>query len=115
MENLLYMKKILAHAALLVLFIHPIIFSQSGWFWQNPLPQGNTLNCISILPSKKIVLGGDYGTILISTNLGENWKYIKSCGLINSSCYEDFEALYFVNENTGYAATEGGKIICTTN
>lgn len=37
----------------------------SSWTWQNPLPQGNTLNAVSCPSSSACYIVGDLGTILI--------------------------------------------------
>ena len=37
----------------------------SSWTWQNPLPQGNTLNAVSCPTSSACYIVGDLGTILI--------------------------------------------------
>jgi hypothetical protein len=37
------MKKLL-FVLFATLYLQPNIYAQDGWFWQNPLPQGNTLN-----------------------------------------------------------------------
>ena len=38
------------------------------WFWQNPLPQGNTLSGVDFIDSSNGWLVGYYGTILKSIN-----------------------------------------------
>jgi photosystem II stability/assembly factor-like uncharacterized protein len=37
----------------------------SSWTWQNPLPQGNTLNAVSCPSSSACYIAGDLGTVLI--------------------------------------------------
>ena len=44
--------------------------SQSGWFWQNPLPQENTLHSIHFTDANNGWAVGDNGTILHTTNGG---------------------------------------------
>ena len=41
-------------------------FADSGWFWQNPLPQGNTLTSVVVLNSQTVVAVGGRGTIIRS-------------------------------------------------
>src|ERR1044071_2562036 len=45
-----------------------------GWVWQNPLPQGNTVNSVKFAPDKKHgwAIGSD-GAILRTSNGGYNW------------------------------------------
>ena len=48
-------------------------FAQSGWFWQNPLPQGNTLWGVSFTDANTGTAVGGSGTILRTTNGGVAW------------------------------------------
>jgi photosystem II stability/assembly factor-like uncharacterized protein len=45
-------------------------FAQSGWFWQNPLPQGNHLWAAATLDPSTVVTVGAAGTILRTTDGG---------------------------------------------
>ena len=47
--------------------------AQSGWYWQNPLPQGNTLNGVFFTDANTGTAVGDVGTIIRTTNGGTNW------------------------------------------
>ena len=55
--------------------------SSSGaqWRWQNPLPQGNNLRGVSVVNANTGTLVGDYGTIVRTTDGGNNWT-IQSSG-----------------------------------
>src|SRR5262245_33122667 len=46
-----------------------------GWQWQNPLPQGNSINSIRFTPDKRHgwATGGD-GVVLRTTNGGFDWE-----------------------------------------
>ena len=44
--------------------------SQTGWFWQNRLPQGNGLGGVSFTDANTGTAVGDHGTILLTTNGG---------------------------------------------
>ena len=74
------------------------LFSQTGWIWQNPLPQGNTFSTVKFLTPTKIICGGWYSTILKSENGGLNWQriYINAESNINCS--------YFLDSLHGYVA-----------
>jgi len=50
-----------------------VSFAQSGWFWQNPLPQGNTLNAVAVLDPQNAIAVGNSGTILRTTDSGATW------------------------------------------
>ena len=54
-----------AHAAVRV--------GSSSWVWQNPLPQGNTLNAIFCVDTNNCIAVGDSGAILATTNGGTTW------------------------------------------
>ena len=46
------------------------------WFWQNPLPQGNTLLDMSFVNQNLGWAVGYNGTILKTTDGGENWFFL---------------------------------------
>ncbi len=55
-----------------------VIFSgaasgQSSWFWQQPLPTGNSLKDVKFVDHQTGYAVGDVGTIVKSTNGGFNW------------------------------------------
>jgi len=52
-------------------------YTQQGWFWQNPLPQGSHLYDIERLTGLTIAVGS-YGTILSSA--GSGWQ-IRDAGV----------------------------------
>ena len=54
-----------------------------GWYWQNPLPQGNSLNAVSFTDANNCTAVGNAGTILRTTNGGANWT-AQSGGTTNS-------------------------------
>jgi hypothetical protein len=45
-----------------------------GWFWQNPLPQGNALGAVTFPDATHGWAVGDYGTILATTDGGATWS-----------------------------------------
>jgi photosystem II stability/assembly factor-like uncharacterized protein len=46
------------------------------WVWQNPLPQGNTLQDFSFIDTNNGFAVGARGTILKTTDGGNNWELI---------------------------------------
>jgi len=86
------------------------IFSQSGWFWQNPLPTGNDLIKIQFVNSSIVFTVGRQGSILKSTDGGINWLDLSFKDVsINSSCY-------FLNSQTGFVLKKdyyGSQILRT--
>ncbi|RPI19600.1 MAG: T9SS C-terminal target domain-containing protein [Ignavibacteriae bacterium] len=84
------------------------VFSQSGWFWQNPLPQGNALSDLKMFNENTgICINAD--NILRTTNGGDNWQAI----------YTGFDtyntSMSMVDENIGYILLDSSKIIKTVN
>jgi len=55
----------------LLIFILPInSFAQEGWFWQNPLPQGNILSDIQVFNDSTAIAIGSPNTIVKTVNGG---------------------------------------------
>jgi photosystem II stability/assembly factor-like uncharacterized protein len=82
-------------------------FAQPGWFWQNPLPQGNPLIAVSFLNSDTVTAVGTSGTILQSTDGGASWTRQRS-GTTNH-----LNGVSFVDANTGTAVGSSGTILRT--
>jgi photosystem II stability/assembly factor-like uncharacterized protein len=69
------MKKLI----ILFLFISNLLYSEDcGWEWQSPLPQGNFLTSVSYATKDIAYTCGDNGTILKTSDGGENWKLLKT-------------------------------------
>ncbi|HMQ70852.1 MAG TPA: YCF48-related protein, partial [Ignavibacteria bacterium] len=58
-------------------------FSQSTWFWQEPLPTGNFMWAVDFVNQNTGYAVGDVGTIMKTTNGGDNWTSLN----INSGEY----------------------------
>jgi photosystem II stability/assembly factor-like uncharacterized protein len=58
--------------SILFLSLTSQIFPQ-GWSWQNPYPTGNTISDIYILDGTTVIAVGAAGTILKTTDSGNNW------------------------------------------
>lgn len=83
------------------------IFSQSGWNYQNS-GTNRSLNSVFFVNSETGYIAGDGGTILKTTNSGQNWfSQQSSLNLIQAT-------IYFINTNTGYIGGQNG-IGKTTN
>ncbi len=83
-------------------------FAESGWVWQNPLPQGNYLFAVATPgPSTVVALGGP-GIIVRTTDGGASWR-----AQDNPAAY-GFLGVSFVDANTGTVAGIGGTILRTT-
>jgi photosystem II stability/assembly factor-like uncharacterized protein len=103
------MKKILSFLFILSLSISNICFSQSGWFWQNPLPQGNRLNSIKFLDDSVAIAVGDMGTVIKTTNGGLNWFTLP---------FTNYKVLRCVNSlgnNSLFICGDSGLVFKSTN
>src|SRR5215211_4895648 len=83
--------------------------SGAQWRWQNPLPQGNNLRGVSVVNANTSTLVGDYGTIVRTTDGGNNWT-IQSSGTTQT-----LWAVSFTDSSNGTAVGEGGTILRTTD
>jgi photosystem II stability/assembly factor-like uncharacterized protein len=82
--------------------------ADSGWFWQNPLLQGNSLQATVTVDTNVMVAVGGYGTILRTTDGGATWS-VQASGTT--------DVLYgvsFADTETGTAVGDGGTIVRTT-
>jgi photosystem II stability/assembly factor-like uncharacterized protein len=84
-------------------------FAQSGWFWQNPMPQGNHLTDVFLIDNNTGWAVGYSGTILKTTNGGANWL-LQTSGTSNW-----LGSVHFTDTNTGWAVGNSGTILKTTN
>jgi photosystem II stability/assembly factor-like uncharacterized protein len=85
------------------------IAGDPGWFWQNPLPQGNPLSATAMVDANTIYAVGGHGSVLRSSDGGVHWT-IQTTGtraeLHDVSCPD---------ANTCTAVGESGTIVRTTN
>jgi photosystem II stability/assembly factor-like uncharacterized protein len=78
-------------------FIISCSFAQ--WEWQNPLPQGNSLNSLSVIEDE-IWAVGENGTIIYSPDGGISWE------LQNSDISEHLNDVCFVDSEYGWAISD---------
>jgi photosystem II stability/assembly factor-like uncharacterized protein len=81
----------------------------SGWFWQNPLPQGATLLAVHFVNATTGTAVGESGTILRTTDGGSSWVSQ------TSGTTEWLFGVSFTDARTGTAVGTGGTILRTTN
>lgn len=81
------------------------LLNAQGWTWQNPLPQGNDLNEISIINEDIAYAVGDVGTIIKTVDGGESWEVLSKINNYNNFSVRDITGVYFINENTGFAVS----------
>ncbi len=84
--------------------------SSSGqWVWQNPLPQGNTLQDFSFIDTNNGFAVGARGTILRTTDGGNNWD------ILASGTEDDLYGVAYTDPNTGTVVGNFGAILRTTD
>src|SRR5262245_5317832 len=79
------------------------------WVWQNPLPQGNTLQDISFVDTNNGCAVGARGTILKTTDGGHNWE------ILAGATEDDLYGVSFIDSNTGTVVGNFGVILRTTD
>jgi photosystem II stability/assembly factor-like uncharacterized protein len=78
--------------------------AQGGWFWQNPLPQGNILFNVHVLGPNTAITVGAAGTVMKTTDGGESWDIQHYA----DGATTNLSSVHFINSNIGYAI--GGNI-----
>ena len=81
--------------------------AQEEWYWQNPLPQGNSLRDIQIIDDNIVYAIGHYGSIIKTTDGGNNWHLLKSN--VKTTLY----SMCFIDEITGWIVGGAGTILKT--
>jgi len=95
--------------AVLILIFSLSVKAQQGWYWVNPLPQGNHLNkVVTISPTQAIAVGRG-GAILLTTDQGATWE------LENSGTIEDLYGVTFSDSLNGIAVGDKSTVIKTTD
>ena len=94
------------------------LYSQSGWQWLNPSPQGNGINKVKFINDNTGYAVCRGNTVIKTTNGGENWILVNNGiqSLIGSGTTlwgGKLTSLAIINENTVIAG--GNGIIKTTN
>jgi photosystem II stability/assembly factor-like uncharacterized protein len=87
-----------------------VITTNGGDTWENINPMiGLKINSVGFSGSGLVIAGGDYGAVMRSTNSGLNWSFNPALARNYNS------ALYFMNNNTGWAADNNWNLFKTTN
>lgn len=103
------MKKILYSLVVLIFQLSSIseLTAQQNWFWQNPVPQGNTLRGVSFADANNGTAVGNFGTIIHTANGGITWTNQ------TSGTEKYLYAVSFSDANNGTAVGYYGTIIHT--
>lgn len=102
------MKKLIFFIFLLIISSGNL-FSQSGWFWQNPLPQGNDLNHTKFLNDTTGWAVGKKGVIIKTTDGGNFWW------VQNTNSVSDLTSLWILDNLKIISIGTNGGIFRTTN
>jgi len=94
---------------LFVLFFSIILtgncYSQSGWFWQNPLPFGHTFHSVRFINTQTGFAVGMSGMVVRSTNGGIDWDVIRK------NTNEEINSLFIIDSNTFIAVGSPGLVL----
>src|SRR6187455_1759010 len=82
-----------------------LVFSQSGWKWQNPLPSANTLRGVAFADPLTGVAVGALGTIIRTTDGGQNWV------IQTSGTTAELKGIAFSNDSNGVAVGINGTVL----
>ncbi|MBS1493217.1 MAG: T9SS type A sorting domain-containing protein [Bacteroidetes bacterium] len=93
----------------IILFSSQPAFSQSGWYWQHPLPQGNNLNSVKFIDNSTLIAVGDQGVIIRSTDKGVTWS------LEPSFSQKTFTSVYALDQNIIFICGDQGIILKSSN
>ena len=83
----------------------PSSTGDGGWFWQNPLPQGNDLSCVAFSDAAHGWAVGADGTILATSNGGATWSGQ------SSGTTSDLYGVAFSDASHGRAVGQRGTIL----
>ena len=84
-------------------------YSQSGWFFQNPIVNTTSLNSIKFVNDSIGWSVGNGGVIIKTTDGGETWS------TQNSGTSSDLKSVFFNDQYAGYAVGKNGTVIRTTD
>ena len=79
------------------------------WVWQNPLPQGNTLNDVIFLDASHGWSVGVYGTLMATSDGGVSWIGQRS------GTTQDLNGVMFSDASHGWVVGNNGTILATVD
>ena len=96
---------------MLSLFLGLSSYAQEGWFWQNPLPQGNALHGVCVFNQNKAIAVGASGIVLKTEDGGNVWDV--QYAIENTASH--FWSIQFANQQIGWVVGEAGLILKTVD
>ena len=88
-----------------IIFISIQGYAQWKWEWQNPLPQGNTLQKVYFLDLYNGWTVGLAGTIMTTNNGGHDWI------VRENDVDKDLNDLFVLDENIMWAVGDSGTVL----
>ena len=85
--------------------------AQTGWQWQYPVPQGNSLHDLEYFSSSTAIAVGAVSTVIMTADGGSSWAVIPNAAGLN----ETLRSVCMIDALTAIAVGEGGTIIRTTD
>ena len=92
-------------SALVFILAINISSQDTDWYWQNPLPQGNTLEHLQITSSNSGYTIGSAGTIIKTVSAGEEWNVVDFPSKTN------LKALSFISETVGWVIGQKDNVV----
>lgn len=97
------------HPFILLFSLMLITINTNAQWTQINSPTQNNLNCVQIIDSSIIYIGGDGGKVYKTLDGGENWFDV------SPQSSKDWFCMNFVDSNNGWVAGRGGSVARTTN
>ena len=95
---------------LIFVFLFTISFQiNAQWEWHSPSPQGNILNDVVMLNPDTIICVGEFGTILKTTDSGQNWN------IQNRITENELHKIFFLDSKNGWIVGAVGQTLKTTD
>ena len=98
------MKNLFCRIFTIALMLSSFTYSQQGWYWQNPLPQGNHLADIKVITGLGVAVG-HHGTILVNNGSGWQLKDVETDRALFSVC--------IIGNNIWATGSEGTILHCS--
>lgn len=97
------------HPFILLFSLMLITINTNAQWTQINSPTQNNLNCVQIIDSSIIYIGGDGGKVYKTIDGGENWFDL------SPQSSKDWFCMNFVDSNNGWVGGRGGSVARTTN
>lgn len=96
---------ILMSHVFILFYLNLELMAQAGWYWQNPIPQGNNLYDVFFVGTNNGWAVGGNGSIIHTDDGGLSWSQQ------HSTTQNDLYATFFINDNAGWAVGIYGTLL----